>query len=301
MLTSSTEQRPEPSVLPARHQLLVSAAALVGVYLVVFGPGILTSLRFVFGGAIPSGPAGWQSTVTAVEWDVFSVAVVAVVLLRWLPRRAPLVTARMGLGRQLSHPVPGGILGVAAAYVAVALISGRLGDQLVHALHLTRASYPQLGEGTGGFLADTLAGGAAGLTEEITLVALASAVVQQALERRGHRSRWVVPVSIVLLVALRWLVHAYYLWGSLFVLFWVPGVYLLFRWCGSIWPLVIGHVVYDALALAGHAYPTAAGTLDGVLWLVAALGVGALVVSTARTASRRRSPKRAFDDARGCP
>jgi hypothetical protein len=273
---------PPASSRAARRQLVVGVVALVGVYLCVFGPGVVTSIRGIAGIAAPGSSAGWADRVTALEWDVFTTGVVLVVVVRWLPRHAPLVTRRMGLGRGLRHWVPAGLLGASAAYVALAVVSSWAGNHVVSALHLARGTYPQLDKGTGSFVVTSAAAGAAGFTEEITLVALAAAVVEQAFDARDRRSRWAVPATIATLVALRWLVHLYYLWGSVFVLLWAPGVYLLYRWTGSVWPLVLGHWLYDWLALAGQAYPGLSRPLGYTLWLLAAVGVVAIVVSLGR-------------------
>jgi hypothetical protein len=158
--------------------------------------------------------------------------------------------------------------------------SERLGRyRLVAGWHLPRGTYTQLGSGTGSFLVTSAAAGAAGLTEEITLVALAAAVVAQALDRRP---RWTVPATLAVLMGLRLLVHLYYQWGSVFVLIWVPGGYLLYRWVGSVWPLVLGHWCYDWLAIAGRAYPDRSRLFEAVLWSVAAAGLVAILVSLAR-------------------
>jgi hypothetical protein len=78
-----------------------------------------------------------------------------------------------------------------------------------------------LGTGTGRFVLASAA--AAGFTEEITLVVLAAAVVELAFDAACRRSRWAVPTTIAVLVALLLPVHLYYPWGSLFVLAWVPA------------------------------------------------------------------------------
>ena len=266
----------------ARRQLAVGAVTLVTVYLCVFGPGVLTSIRAIAGIALPKASAAWTDRVAAIEWDVFTTGVVLVVVVRWLPRHAPLVTARMRMGRRLTRRVPAGLLGASAAYVALAVASSWASDHVVAAWHLPRGTYTQLGSGTGSFAVTSVAAAAAGFTEEITLVVLAAAVVEQAFDRHGRSSRWAVPATIAALVALRWLVHLYYLWGSLFVLVWVPGVYLLYRWVGSVWPLIVGHWLYDWFATAGQTYPGLSRLLAAVLWAFAISGVVAIIISLSR-------------------
>lgn len=278
---------PPPGSVPstvgtARGQILLGAVTLIGVYLSVFGSGVLSSIRAVTGMTAPEAPAAWANRVAALEWDVFTAGVVLIVVVRWLPGHAPLVTRRMCLSRQLTHWVPAGVLGASTAYVAVAVTSSWAGDQVIAHWHLARGTYTQLGQGTGSFVLTSSAAAAAGFAEEITLVALAAAVVEQAFAARGRRSRWAVPTTIAVLITLRWLVHLYYLWGSVFVLAWVPGVYLLYRWVGSVWPLVVGHWLYDWLALAGRAYRGLSRPLGAVLWVLVLVGVVAIVMSVAR-------------------
>lgn len=254
----------------------VAAATLAGVYLLVFGPGVLTALRVVAGQAAPPASSAWADRVADLEWDVFSVTVVVLVVVRWLPRHAAEVTARMRLAR----PRAGRLAAASALYVTVAAVATWLSGTVAAALGLPVAHYTQLSGGLGGYLVAGTAASAAGVTEEVTMVALAAAVVGHLC--RGTRRRWTVPATLALLITLRLLVHLYYLWGSLFVVIWVPGAYLVYRWAGSVWPLVIGHWVYDWLALTATAFPRTARTVDIVLWSVAGY---ALVVSA--TAWRR--------------
>lgn len=266
----------------AGRQLIVGLATLLGVFLCVFGPGVLTSIRMISGNTGPPASHAWGDRVAALEWDVFATAVVLIVVVRWLPRHAPLVTRRMGLGGRLTHWVPAGLLGAAAGYVAVAVVSSWAGDHLVTHWQLARGTYTQLGQGTGSFVVTSGAAAAAGFTEETTLVALAAAVVEQACHARGRRPRWTITATITALIVLRWLIHLYYLWGSVFVVAWAPGAYLLYRWVGSVWPLIVGHWLYDGLALAARVYPRVSRPLDTTLWVLAACGVVAIAVSLGR-------------------
>lgn len=261
---------------------LIAAATLAGVYLLVFGPGVLTSLRVVAGYAAPPSSPAWTDRVADVEWDVFSVAVVVLVIARWLPRRAAEVTTRMYLARPRIRRLATAV----ALYVGVAAVASWLSGSVVAAAHLPTAQYTRLGGGLAGYLFAGTAATAASVTEELTMVALATAVVGYLC--RGTTRRWTVPATLMLLIALRLLVHLYYLWGSLFVLLWVPGAYLVYRWARSIWPLVIGHCVYDWLALTGAAFPRTARVVDAVLWVAAGCAVATLA-TTSRRAARSSS------------
>ncbi|HEU5266133.1 MAG TPA: hypothetical protein VFU35_05510 [Jatrophihabitans sp.] len=263
----------------ARRQLLVGLATLVGLYVVIFGSAVVNSLRVVVDPTARTELAGaamnWPSRVAAVEWDIFVVVVVLAAALKWLPASAPDIARRMGLARPSWRQVSG-MLGAAAAYVGVATGSGWLGDEVVGALHLPNGSYPGAGYGVDGLLADGAASVAAAVTEEITLVALVVAVIDHGWRLLGRRPRWAAPATIATLLALRWLPHLYYLWGSMFVLFWIPPVYVLYRWVGSVWPLVVGHAAYDCVLSAEHVYPGLTPLLDRVLWLLALVGAVAI-------------------------
>jgi hypothetical protein len=279
--------RASKTLVGARRQVVVGAVTLVAVYLSVFGPGVLTSFRELVGTPAPTASSGWTDRVAALEWDAFAAALVVIVVVRWLPKHAPSVTARMLLGRRLARWVPAGVLGASAAYVAIATVSSWAADRLVADWHLAHGAYPQLAPGTGGFVVTGVSAAAAGFTEEVVLVALAAAVVGRAFDARRRSSRWAMPVTIAVLIALRWSIHLYYLWGSLFVLLWVPAAYLLYRWVGSVWPLVLGHCFYDWLSLAGHTYPELSRPFDVVVWVVGAVGVVAIGVSASELAAIR--------------
>jgi hypothetical protein len=263
----------------ARRQFLIGLAALAGLYAVIFGPAVVNSLRVLFDPGADIWATGWARQVATLEWDVFVVVVALAVVLRWLPRHAPGLARRMQTGR--AHRVPGGIVATAAAYIGIALVSGWLGDHLVAALRLPHHAYAAAGRGATDLVLGTAAGSAAALTEELVLVALAVAVIDQHWTTR--RPRWAAAATIALLLALRWLPHLYYGWGSVFVLLWVPGVYLLYRWVGSVWPLVLGHAAYDLLLTAERAYPTIAPALGQLMWAIAAFGAGTVAVSVLRS------------------
>ncbi len=65
---------------------------------------------------------------------------------------------------------------------------------------------------------------------------------------------------------------------------WLLGAWLLYRAIGTIWPLIIGHALYDAALLTtmrtGHTWPYTA------LQIAAGIGAILLVTTVARTANR---------------
>src|SRR5205085_6422264 len=132
---------------------------------------------------------------------------------------------------------PARTVGAAGLYVVIAAASGWIGDRFAHG-----TPTQLIGDGAGGMIVGTAAAISAGVTEELVLLSLAAAVVRQALR---DRPRLVLPVTLAVLIVLRWSIHLHYGTASVFVLFWVPAAYALFRWTGSVWPLVIGHAAYD--------------------------------------------------------
>jgi hypothetical protein len=99
----------------------------------------------------------------------------------------------------------------------------------------------------------------------------------------GRRAQW---LGLGLIVALRLGIHLYYGIGYAAVMV-VPrmlGAWLLCRAIGAIWPLIVGHVLYDAALLTvmrtGHTWPYTA------LQIAAGIGAILLVTTVARTANR---------------
>lgn len=239
------------AVTPLR-QRRVGTAVLAATFLVVFGPGVVATVR---GSASAGVPSGWQDRVAAAEWDVLAVVVVLGAI-RYVVHHLPDVAHRMHLRRAS----PAVTLTGAALFVAAALVSTRLVDQVI------ASPGTGLGTGAGALTTGVLAGWSAALTEELALVALAAAVTRGSLVR-----------VLAVLVALRWLVHLHYLGASVFVLLWVPAAYAIYRWTRSVWPLVIGHAVYDTVAVVGSTCPAMHRAADVTLYAIALAGPLAVV------------------------
>ena len=79
----------------------------------------------------------------------------------------------------------------------------------------------------------------AGVDEEPALLALPLAL--------AARVRWPWWAVFGLLVALRLSFHIYYGWQALFVVPWIAGAMLLWRWCPVLWPFIVGHSLFDVL------------------------------------------------------
>lgn len=89
----------------------------------------------------------------------------------------------------------------------------------------------------------------AGVTEELQLLAIPIAILAATRHRTGP---WFPLIALAVIEAVRVGIHLYYGWGALFVLPWMAGTLLLYRAVGLIWPFIVGHAVYDALAFTGN-------------------------------------------------
>lgn len=148
---------------------------------------------------------------------------------------------------------PGGIrlLAAAVAYVAVMQLSSQVTGQLVEALDAPTGDFPGSGIPDPARLPGDLAGTIqTSFIEEFVLFAIPICCAALALRRWGSR-RWarllIVAATLIVVVGARFGVH---LWGGAeaFRVFpWMVGAWLIYRWCRSVWPLVLGHIVYDTL------------------------------------------------------
>jgi len=97
-----------------------------------------------------------------------------------------------------------------------------------------------------------------------------------------------------LIVALRLGIHLYYGIGyaAVMVVPWMLGAWLLYRAIGTIWPLIVGHALYDAALLT--TMRTSQAWVSPALWTVASIGAALLLATVMRwrtrpAGSRRRS------------
>ena len=59
--------------------------------------------------------------------------------------------------------------------------------------------------------------------------------------------RWILILILILIFVLRSGIDLYCGWGGVSVVSWMIGAVLLDRAVRSVWPLVIGHIIYDIL------------------------------------------------------
>src|SRR5664280_2393832 len=89
-----------------------------------------------------------------------------------------------------------------------------------------------------------------------------------------------------LVLALRSGIHLYYGWGGVFVVPWMIGAVLLYRALRSIWPLVIGHIIYDILVDLRNRLPLLNDVIAVALWGFVVAGVLIVVLSIIRRRQR---------------
>lgn len=121
------------------------------------------------------------------------------------------------------------------------------------------------------------------VVEEILLfafpIALAAVVI-----RRWPRNVWVRRAAVIcgaaFVVGVRMAGHAY--WGSLVigVVPWMAGIWLIFRICGTVWPLVVGHALFNVLVTFSYRYSSS--TASTVFTITAYVGVAAFAALIAR-------------------
>jgi hypothetical protein len=110
----------------------------------------------------------------------------------------------------------------------------------------------------------------AGVDEEPVLLALPLAL--------AARVRWSWWAVFSLLVALRLSFHIYYGWQAVFVVPWIAGAMLLWRWCPVLWPFIVGHSLFDVLQFMR------ASTNEGVAALATAAATGLCLAGGAAAA-----------------
>lgn len=119
----------------------------------------------------------------------------------------------------------------------------------------------------------------AGITEEICLMAL------PVLFLRAARRPWTE--IIIVLTVIRWSFHVYYGIPSLGLMIWAAAVILLFRYTGSILPIIAEHILFD---LKFPAMGDTMLTVMASLFAVAAIyGIYAVANSIDPSSNNKRS------------
>ncbi len=272
--------------------LVVIAAVCLSAAVALIGSAIQTLHSSVAGAGVDTdagsgGAAARREAITsAVTMGALAVLVAALTEIV-LPR--PLGLLR-GVG---NRRFVGGTLGATAGYIALLLLTGVFASTVA-----AGRAYPGSAVTDPTLLGrDLVESGAAGLAEELLLFAIPLALLGI---WKSPRARW---LGLALIVALRLGIHLYYGIGyaAIRVVPWLIGAWLLYRAIGSIWPLIIGHTLYDAALLTtmrtDHTWPYTA------LQIATAIGTIPLATTVARTANRtgriRWLAVRGDDDQRG--
>lgn len=222
-----------------------------------YGRPVWTSTRLLFDPFPPALAAHLRAQATvAGSWLQICCALAAVVLIGI----TQINRGEVGLRRTTrTRLVPGRGVGATVAYLFLMSAAAAMTAQVLAALHTAARVYPGAAEAAhNSELARAFLFGSvgAGVGEEMLLFAVPIAL--------ARRCGWSTPATITLVTALRLAIHTYYSWGSLFVLLWIPAGYALYRAAGSIWPLIMGHTVYDAIHFSIDSWPPAGDVLVAV-------------------------------------
>jgi hypothetical protein len=124
--------------------------------------------------------------------------------------------------------------------------------------------------GPGALPVESVHAAIAGLVEEPVLLALPIAL--------GRRCRWPWQATLAVMIALRIWFHVYLGWDCLFVVPWIIGAFVLYRWCPLLWPFVLGHSLFDLLqTLQSYGGHPASVTAQALLIAATLAGAAAAV------------------------
>jgi hypothetical protein len=236
----------------------VGARLLALAYLVGFGLSTLSAVAMLLGGQ-PSTKAS-----AALGGCVFAlVLALAAATIGIRSARSQLHIDDVGLGLHSSAGLTWRRIAAASViYVAVLATSAWV---TVDGLDMLGIPGPSGAGAVGPLGAELLHGAAAGLVEEFVLLALPIAV--------AARCGWSTRTTLAVLIVMRLGIHVYVGWHALFVVPWMAGALIVWRWCPLVWPFVVGHGIYDVLQVLGMpAFGVAATATFLVLLAAAAAG-----------------------------
>jgi len=267
---------------PANGRRVLRLAALVAIAAIclwaaaaLIGSAIQTLHSSSAGAGVDAG-AG--SGGAAARRDAITFAVTMAIMAVLVAALAEVVLPRpLGLLRGVGNRrFVGGTLGATAGYIALLFLTGLFASTVA-----SGRPYPGSAVADPALLGRELVeSGAAGLTEELLLFAIPLALLGI---WKSPRAQW---AGLGLIVALRLGIHLYYGVGyaAVTVVPWMLGAWLLYRAIGTIWPLIIGHTLYDAALLTvmrtGHTWPYTA------LQIATGIGTILLAATIARWANR---------------
>ena len=255
-------------------------------FLMVYSPSVLTNIQGLTrpagsAYALPVGASvqaqfGAAATFTLLQIAAAAGALTLLLLGTFRALDPPEARARLGLrwndGRRLVLAGPGG---AAVGYLAIVAGAGFAAAVLLDTIGVS-------GRPTAGgsipnpvlLAGDYLMSIGAGIGEEVLLLAIPFAL--------ATRAGWKPLAILALLVGLRLSIHLYYGAGALFVLLWIRAAYLLYRATRSIFPLILGHIGYDLLAVTVQRSPTLHMAALALLIALAVAGAALLACSATR-------------------
>jgi hypothetical protein len=249
----------------------VAAQILVLAYVVGFGLSVIDAVVVL---AQPSAGGSdlsqHQSTALAGYLFLLLLALLAAAVGMRTTAREPLRLRPADLGLRGTATTRRRAPAVAVLYIG--LLAGAIGFT-THLLDWCGVRGSGAGSGiragSGVLCVEAVHAAIAGLVEEPVLLALPIAL--------GRRARWPWQVTLVVMIAMRIAFHLYYGWDCLFVVPWMIGALVLYRWCPLLWPFVVGHGLFDVLqtlqTYGGHA------TAVTAQYLLAAATVAATAVA----------------------
>ncbi len=259
---------------PRRGSSLRAAQILLIGYVLGFAVSVATAIAALTAGT-SDGSSSSDAPSAALAGYLFLLAlalIAAVVSMRAARRRLGLHGVDLGLR---ATPVTRRRAG-AAAVMYVGLLAAAI-EVTITALDWCGVSGSGVDAGVtrspGALPVETVHSAIAGLVEEPVLLALPIAL--------GRRCRWPWQVTLTVMIAMRISFHLYLGWDCLFVVPWIIGAFVLYRWCSLLWPFVIGHGLFDLLqtwqTYGGHAAALTAEALLIAATLAAAGIAGVLV------------------------
>jgi hypothetical protein len=267
--------RPGPAPVSAGR----AYAEVLLVFAVFFAANIISAGENLASPA-PAPAGGWMDFVPSAVQELSDAAVAATAII--------LLSARRGITRQLlGVRLPQGADGKAAPFrfirmAAMALLAFVVGGVVTSAAatgHLPQQPHP-----TAPYLLYAVAGSLfSGVVEEMVALAFVVSTLRQA--RR--------PAYEILIVAvlLRCSYHVYYGVGVIGIAVWAAVFVVLYLRFGSVIPLIVIHVLWDATQFLGLKW-TAAGVIGGLLGLALLLAglISWLVHLSSRPAPSQAGP-----------
>lgn len=249
---------------PTRGAGVAAARIIVLSFLIGYSLDVLAAVLALTQtkSAAESSSAGADRSALAGYAITLGLAVFAALLGMRTARRQPLGLSMTQLGLSRPARVSAG-RAFACAVIYLAVIAAAIWGT-VDLLGLVGVHGSGVSSTSGNLTAELLHTCSAGVDEEPALLALPLAL--------AARLRWPWWAVFGLLVALRLSFHIYYGWLALFVVPWIAGAMVLWRWCPVLWPFIVGHSLFDVLQFLRDS------TDEGVASLAAAASTGLYLV-----------------------